>query len=454
MVLFGRDIDIKIDKQKFLRAVLLGILGVMMPGIMSHENFSIIESIHNSVEYADKGVLIIAALKLVLLNTVRAYPNYLSAFTLIDSFSIKVNGRRMKLMGTILGVSILPVIYFMIDKIYGIRYSSEKLTIITILYLALYSKLKFRSINSIKRILVFLFFLMSIQWLDITSIPVNVGEISYEIRQAAIFIDGTNILDLLGIMFFLIFFLFSILLMIIFTDQEKMLKISKDNQEITKKLSEMKLKEVESRFSKEVRYLVHDLKTPLFSIKTLIELLDLQEEDEKKRKYYRRIEKSLEKSNLMVSEILKSDVKNTITTGELFDFVFSCLSTHKRVKDISYSNEIIKGKIKVNKVFFSRAIINLIVNAFEASEGSEIKRIDISVEENDGFIVVKIDDFGKGIVEEEIKNIFDSGYSTKGSSGIGLNFVKKVMEEHECDFEIKKREKTGTEVFIKIEKTV
>jgi signal transduction histidine kinase len=454
MVLCGRNIDIKIEKPKFLQALVLGILGVIMPGILSHENFSIIESIHKSVEDADKGMLIIAALKLVLLNTVRAYPNYLSAFTLIDSIAVTIDGRRRKIIGTILGVLILPVIYFMVDKIYGIRYSSEKLTIITILYLALYSKLKFRSINSIKRILVFLFFLMSIQWLDITSIPLNIGEISYEIRQAAIFIEGTNILDLLGIMFFLIFFLFSILLMIIFTDQEKMLEISKNNQEIIKKLSEMKLKEVENRFSKEVRYLVHDLKTPLFSIKTLIELLDLQEEDEKKRKYYKRIEKSLEKSNLMVSEILKSDVKNPITTRELFDFVFSCLSTHERVKDINYKNEIINEKVRVNKVFFSRAVINLIVNAFEASNKSEIKKINVSVEKDGDFIMVKIDDFGKGIVEEEIKNIFDSGYSTKGSSGIGLNFVKKVMEEHECVFEIKKGQEIGTEVFIKIEKTV
>lgn len=43
--------------------------------------------------------------------------------------------------------------------------------------------------------------------------------------------------------------------------------------------------------------------------------------------------------------------------------------------------------------------------------------------------------------EKELENAFINGFSTKNSSGVGLNFVKTVMEEHKSKIFIKNRKK-------------
>lgn len=432
------------------------ILGITMPYIFPHEKFGIIENIHESIYLEDKGYLILAAFKMVLLNTIRAYPNYIAAFTFIESFNLFIGEKRSKISEILLGILIIPLIYFFINHIYGINYLFGKLTIITIVYLGMYSKMTFNSINHIKRMTVFLLFIMGIQWLDVTTFPLNfgiknIGEISYDIRLAAKFIDGSKTLDLVGAIFFIAFLLFSFLLLIIFIDQEKMLKVLKDNQKINRELSEVKLKELENRYLKEVQYLVHDIKTPLFSIKTLIEILEIQETDENKKGYYKRIDRSIERCDTMISEMLKSKEQTYIEIEEVFKFIFSCLSSHKSNDYISYKNNIRNKKIKVNKIYFSRAIINLIINAFEAIDDKN-PEINILVDEEQEGIIIMIEDNGKGIEQEDLNKIFELGYSTKQSSGIGLNFVKRIMDEHGYTFQIKKKKSQGSVVLIEISK--
>lgn len=50
--------------------------------------------------------------------------------------------------------------------------------------------------------------------------------------------------------------------------------------------------------------------------------------------------------------------------------------------------------------------------------------------------------------EKELENAFINGFSTKNSSGVGLNFVKTVMEEHKCKIFIKNRKNRGIGVYI------
>lgn len=453
MELLAKRIKLEVKKKKLLVSITWALIGIAMPHILSHENFYIIEGINRSIEMGDKGILITSAFKMVSLNSIRAFPNYISAFTLIDSLKIFWSGKRCRGIEIIVGLLIIPLIYFFIYEVYGIRYYFGKLTTISLLYLGFYAQFKFTSVNIFKRMMVFLLFVIGIQWLDITTFPLRVGiksigEISYDIRLAANFIDGSKTLDLVGIIFFSVFLTFSFLLLTIFMDNEKMLKISKDNEKMNSELSEMRLKELENRYLKEVQYLVHDIKTPLFSIKTLVEILELQEGDERKQEYYKRIERAIEKCDVMISEILKSTDKNWVTTGELFRFILACLSTHECIKYIKYNNNIKDRKININKIFFSRAIINLIINAFEAVKDT-VPMVEISVEDNGIETIIRVEDNGEGI-EEKLEKVFSSGYSTKGSSGIGLNFVKKVMDDHRCHFEIIKGKDLGSIVTIKI----
>ncbi|MDY5714256.1 MAG: HAMP domain-containing sensor histidine kinase [Fusobacterium gastrosuis] len=305
--------------------------------------------------------------------------------------------------------------------------------------------------------MLFLIF-FSIQWIDITRYFSildyrSTGEIFFELRNIAFFLDASLLLDLVGISFFSIFFIFSITLLYIFLDYEKTKSIYEDQKKIAAISSALEIQESENRYFKEIQYLVHDLKTPLFSINTLIEILSIQEENPKKLEYLDKISNSLERCNIMISEILRDTNKNYLKIRKIFDFIFSYLSIHNCIHSIKLCNYCPDSKIKVNKIVFSRAIINLILNSYDAIQNKENANITIKVKDYINFIIISIEDNGIGMSEEVLQQIStNKKFSTKNSSGIGLNFVKTVIEEHDGKLFVSSKKNVGTQFYILLKK--
>ena len=75
------------------------------------------------------------------------------------------------------------------------------------------------------------------------------------------------------------------------------------------------------------------------------------------------------------------------------------------------------------------AINNLILNAIQSivDEGT----IEITCEENDNEIIIKVKDSGKGILRKDVSHIFEPLYTTKlTGTGLGLPSVKSIVESH------------------------
>ncbi len=72
---------------------------------------------------------------------------------------------------------------------------------------------------------------------------------------------------------------------------------------------------------------------------------------------------------------------------------------------------------------------NLIENSIKHSEGEKIR---ISVQEDEKYVTVSIEDDGKGISDEEKERIFERGYKGKDSSGsgLGMHLVEKIVESY------------------------
>jgi len=78
---------------------------------------------------------------------------------------------------------------------------------------------------------------------------------------------------------------------------------------------------------------------------------------------------------------------------------------------------------------FSNLINNSLIHGFEDKQSGQIN---ISIRTNDSLLYMEYIDNGKGISEENIKNIFDKFFTTKkddGGSGIGLNVVYLIINE-------------------------
>ncbi|SLM32397.1 putative Response regulator receiver sensor signal transduction histidine kinase [Desulfamplus magnetovallimortis] len=78
-----------------------------------------------------------------------------------------------------------------------------------------------------------------------------------------------------------------------------------------------------------------------------------------------------------------------------------------------------------------RVIVNLFINACQAIEGQEEKKIFIRAWAEDDRLYFSIKDNGPGIPEDILPHIFEEHYTTrKDGNGLGLSMVKKILKTH------------------------
>jgi PAS domain S-box-containing protein len=89
---------------------------------------------------------------------------------------------------------------------------------------------------------------------------------------------------------------------------------------------------------------------------------------------------------------------------------------------------------------------NLIRNAIVHGKTD---RIDISIDQKD-FCEIRIADYGKGIPEDIRDRIFDEGFSSYGSTGLGLYIVKRIVERHGGSISVEENKPKGSVFVIKL----
>jgi signal transduction histidine kinase len=90
-----------------------------------------------------------------------------------------------------------------------------------------------------------------------------------------------------------------------------------------------------------------------------------------------------------------------------------------------------------------QVLLNLIINAFDAVEsGGKIK---IQTSTSNGKVLLVVEDNGKGISGEDLKNIFNPFFTTKTrGTGLGLAISKKIAKEHGGDLQIENKPSKGS----------
>lgn len=89
-----------------------------------------------------------------------------------------------------------------------------------------------------------------------------------------------------------------------------------------------------------------------------------------------------------------------------------------------------KAHFKINKDLFDWALENIIKNAVDAMSG--VGNISITLfdfEKNK--LAIDISDTGKGMTKQQVKNVFDAGFTTKKRGwGLGLTLTKRIIEQY------------------------
>ena len=186
--------------------------------------------------------------------------------------------------------------------------------------------------------------------------------------------------------------------------------------------------------------LIHDLNTPVTSIKLNMKILEKNEEL-KENNALMRINKSVHTISELHENltILLEEETFQMQRMNLCEMVDEVVQVHKQLyPNIQFILECLNFHAKVNPNAIKQILQNIISNAAKYSVKDGYVKIYVK---NDSLY---IEDNGKGIQEPE--KIFERSYSKEGSSGLGLDIVKRLADRMSMKVEVQSTQK-GT-VFI------
>lgn len=444
-----KEFSIVSDKNKLIIGIILILIGLIAPKFLNVHNFNTYDLLFSSIGNNDTGLLVLSALSLVFLNSIRGLPHYLGTFIVAESIKLQYKGKKIPYVKGLISIIIIPLVYSSINIIHNIKYDLSIPAFIVIFAIILLEYMDITEISILKKAIIIILLLFGVQWLDIipelSMLRLGRGETSQDIKIVASLINGEEILTIFGSLFFIIFVSGAILVAKLINDENKIIVATEKNKRIEKELHEYRMDSLQTRYYTEMRNLVHDLKTPLTSSTALISIVKMMDQCSNPiiQNYLERVEISLDNQSEMISEILYKDKKTTLTSEKLFNYLLSNISHLPYASKIIYNNYAKYSLLNVNKINFTRAIINILDNSYNAFN-DENGHIWINIYSNKDKLYIEISDDGVGIEEKSMNEIQKYGFSGRESTGLGLTYIKDVIDNHNGQMHITSKYGVGT----------
>lgn len=192
----------------------------------------------------------------------------------------------------------------------------------------------------------------------------------------------------------------------------------------------------------------HELKTPLFIIKTHTETLLNGYMDDKKmaKKFLSTIETEADKMTALVRNLLdlsKFDVqkfemkKQVFSIDQMLRGIVNRFALEAEIEDIELkylpANEL--PQMYADPEQIERAIVNIVSNSIKYGEKGGYVRVAAGSMYNE--VYIKVEDNGHGIPKADLEHVFDRFFRVdrartreKGGTGLGLSIAKEIIESH------------------------
>ncbi len=209
----------------------------------------------------------------------------------------------------------------------------------------------------------------------------------------------------------------------------------------------------------------HQFKTPLTSLMVMNDLLEEEQDEDKRREFLNTQSVQLDRMNWLIQTLLKTSkleaglltfTKKTISSKDLIKSVMNPFMINIDLKNIDLKLNLTDAKLECDEAWTREALQNIVKNCIEhMDEGGflEISNLDTNL-----YNEITIKDTGKGIAEEDLPHIFERFYRGKNSGtdsvGIGLALSKSIIENQRGDIKVESEEGVGTKFIIRMYKTV
>lgn len=214
--------------------------------------------------------------------------------------------------------------------------------------------------------------------------------------------------------------------------------------------------------------LVHELRTPMASLNTAVQILlrpDISEKQHTKLIEIIRDEiarlSELTTSFLDFAHLESGRIKFNLTNvniKELLEYCIEIMQSRASEKDISINLDISDESLEINadQDKIKQVMLNLISNAIKYNKIAG--DIGITVKESPMNVVINVSDTGPGIPPESLPHLFNKFYRVPGmekmtpGTGLGLSICKRIVDAHGGDIEVQSSLGNGSTFTVRLPK--
>jgi signal transduction histidine kinase len=212
----------------------------------------------------------------------------------------------------------------------------------------------------------------------------------------------------------------------------------------------------------------HEIRNPLTSIKTFIQLAPERKDDpDFIREFSRVVLDDVYRIERLIEEILDYAryMEPKLSEEDPNDIVSSCLyfiEVKADSRGIKIEKELVSDlhRVMLDRQQIKQVFLNLFLNALDAMrEGGGVLRVrtrNLIKPGGTSWVQIETQDTGHGIQEANLEHIFDPFFTTKHESGehegtgLGLTIVHQIIEEHHGEIQVTSTLGSGTTFLVNL----
>lgn len=206
----------------------------------------------------------------------------------------------------------------------------------------------------------------------------------------------------------------------------------------------------------------HEIRNPLTSIKTFIQLAPERKDDaEFIRDFSHIVLDDVYRIERLIQEILDYAryMEPKLTEEDVNEIVSSCLyfiDVKARTRDIKIEKELASElpRVMLDLQQIKQVLLNLFLNAMDAigecGGALRVRTSRVMTQEGNAWVQIEVEDTGCGIPAANLERIFDPFFTTKHKSGenegtgLGLAIAHQIIQEHRGEIQVRSAEGVGT----------